>query len=37
MMTKSTVKKERSDIFKLLNFDYQYVIPGTAASNEEVK
>ena len=39
MMMKSKVKKDRSDIFKLLNFDYQYVIPGTTsqAANEEVK
>jgi hypothetical protein len=37
MMTKSTVKKERSDIFKLLAFDYQYVIPGTGSGNEEAK
>jgi len=31
MMMKSKVKKDRSDIFKLLNFDYQYVIPGTTS------
>ena len=39
MMMKSKVKKDRSDIFKLLNFDNQYVIPGTnsQAANEEVK
>ena len=32
MMMKSTVKKERSDIFKLINFDYQYQIPGSQSS-----
>lgn len=37
MMMKSTIKKEQSDIFKLVNFDYQYIQSGAASPTPEEK
>jgi len=40
MMTKSTITKEKTDIFKLLYYDYVYQPPGTSEiikNNEDKK